>query len=64
MEANKRWSCINKDSDVMALLQLVQNCMIQHQTGQKLTHSLINAETQVYAFKQWSLTNNEYYERI
>jgi hypothetical protein len=43
MEANERWSCINEASDVMELLQLVQNCMIQCQTHQKPTHSLLDA---------------------
>jgi hypothetical protein len=46
----------------MALLQLVQTCMIQRQTRQKPTHSLLDAKTQVYAFKQRNLANNEYYE--
>ena len=52
MEANERWGRINDASDVMALLQLVQHCMIQRQTRQKPTHTLLDAETQVYAFKQ------------
>jgi hypothetical protein len=64
MEANERWSCINEDSDVMALLQLVQNCRIQHQTHQKLTHSLLDTEMQVCTFKQRSLANNQYYEKF
>ena len=48
----------------MELLQLVQNCMIQRQTRQKPIHSLLNTEAQVYAFKQQSLANNEYYEKF
>jgi hypothetical protein len=39
MEASERWSGINKDSDVMALLQFIKNCMIQRQTRQKSTQS-------------------------
>jgi hypothetical protein len=64
MEANENWSHINEDSDVMGLLQLVQTCMIQRQTRQKPTHTLLDAETQVYAFKQRHLANNEYYEKF
>jgi hypothetical protein len=65
MEANEsRWSHINEDSNVMGLLQLIQACMIQCQTCQKLAHSLLDAETQVYTFKQRSLANNEYYEKF
>jgi hypothetical protein len=64
MEVNKRWGWINDASDVMALLQLVQQGMIQHQTRQKPTHTLLDAETQVYAFKQQHLVNNEYYEKF
>jgi hypothetical protein len=64
MEANERWSQIKEDSDVMGLLELVQTCMIQRQTRQKPTHTLLDAETQVYAFKQRHLANNEYYEKF
>jgi hypothetical protein len=64
MEANKCWGWINEASDVMALLQLVQHCMIQRQTRQKPTHTLLDAETQVYAFKQQHLANNKYYEKF
>jgi hypothetical protein len=64
MEANKHWGWINEASDVMALLQLVQHCMIQRQTRQKPTHTLLDAETQVYAFKQRHLANNKYYEKF
>jgi hypothetical protein len=64
MEANERWGRINDASDVMALLQLVQHCMIQRQTRQKPTHTLLDAETQVYAFKQRNLANNEYYKKF
>jgi hypothetical protein len=60
MEANKRWGHINETSDVsMELLQLVQNCMIQHHTCQKPIHSLLDAKAQVYTFKQQILANNE-----
>jgi hypothetical protein len=64
MEVNERWGWINEASDVMALLQLVQQCMIQRQTWQKPTHTLLDAETQVYAFKQQHLANNKYYEKF
>ena len=64
MEADERWGRINDASDVMELLQLIQNCMIQRQTRQKPTHSLLDAEVQVYAFKQQNLANNEYYEKF
>ena len=49
---------------MMGLLQLIQNCMIQHQTHQKPIHSLLDAEAQVYGFKQKTLLNNEYYEKF
>jgi uncharacterized membrane protein YgcG len=64
MEAHENWARINEQSGVMELLQLIQTCMIQRQTRQKPTHSLFEAETQVYAFKQRTLANNEYYERF
>ena len=64
MEASKTWNHINEASDVMGLLQLVQNCMIQRQTRQKPIHSLLDAEAQVYGFKQKNLANNEYYEKF
>jgi uncharacterized membrane protein YgcG len=64
MEAHDSWARINEQSGVMELLQLIQTCMIQRQTRQKPTHSLFEAESQVYAFKQRTLANNEYYERF
>jgi hypothetical protein len=64
MKANKRWSCINEDSDVMGLLQLIQTCMTQRRTRQKPAHSLLDAKTQVYTFKQRSLANNKNYEKF
>jgi uncharacterized membrane protein YgcG len=64
IEAHERWGRINERSDVMELLQLIQTCMIQRQTRQKPTHSLLDAETQVYTFRQRHLANNEYYEKF
>ena len=64
MEASETWNCINEASNIMELLQLVQNCMIQRQTRQKPIHSLLDAEAQVYGFKQKTLANNEYYEKF
>jgi hypothetical protein len=64
MEASERWSQVNDASDVMELLKLVQSCMIQRQTRQEPTHSLWEAETQVYCFKQKGLANNDYYEKF
>ena len=64
MEASNTWGRINDASDMMGLLQLIQNCMIQHQTHQKPIHSLLDAEAQVYAFKQKTLPNNKYYEEF
>ena len=64
MEAHARWSQINEASDVMALLQLVQNCMIQRQTRQEPVHSLFDAESHIYGFRQKGLPNNEYYEKF
>ena len=58
MEASEWWSRINEALDVMALLQLVQNCMIQRQTRQEPVHSLFDAEAHVYNFKQKGLPNN------
>ena len=55
MEASDTWGHINDASNVMGLLQLIQNCMIQRQTRQKPIHSLLDAEAQVYGFKQKTL---------
>jgi hypothetical protein len=46
MEANKQWSDINDDSNVIGVLELIQNCMTQHQTRQKPVHTLMEAEAQ------------------
>lgn len=64
MEAIDTWNHINKSSNIMELLQLIQNCMIQRQTQQKPIHSLLNTEMQVYSFKQKGLVNNKYYEKF
>ena len=64
MEASDMWDGINESSNVMKLLQLIQNCMIQCQTHQKPIHSLLDTEVQVYGFKQMTLLNNEYYEKF
>ena len=64
MEASENWNCINEASDIMGLLPLIQNCMIQCQTRQKPIHSLLEAEAQVYSFKQKTLANNEYYKKF
>jgi hypothetical protein len=64
MEASEQWASINDASDVMELLKLIQNCMIQRQTRQKPIHSLLDAEAQVYGFRQRTLPNNEYYEKF
>jgi hypothetical protein len=64
MEASKRWGHINNMSDVMVLLQLIQGCMIQRQTRQKPVHSLLDAETRVFQFKQKGLANNDYYKKF
>ena len=64
MEASDTSSGINETSDVMKLLQLIQNCMIQCQTRQKPVHSLLYAEAQVYGFKQKTFPNNKYYEKF
>ena len=64
MEASDTWGHINDASDIMGLLQLIQNCMIQRQTCQKPIHSLLDAEAQVYGCKQKTLPNNEYYEKF
>ena len=64
MEASENWNHINQASNVMGLLQLIQNCMIQCQTWQKPIHSLLEAEAQVYGFKQKTLANNKYYEKF
>jgi hypothetical protein len=64
MEASKRWEHINTDSDVMELLHLIQGCMIQCQTRQKPVHSLFDAETRIFQFKQKGLPNNDYYEKF
>ncbi len=42
---------INEASNVIGVLQLIQNCMTQCQMRQKPVHSLMDAEAQVYAFR-------------
>ena len=64
MEASNTWGGINNALDGMGLLQLIQNCMVQHQTCQKPIHSLLDTEAQVYGFKQKTLPNNKYYEKF
>ena len=64
MEASNTWGHINDASDIMGLLQLIQNCMIQCRTCQKPIHSLLDTEVQVYGCKQKTLRNNEYYEKF
>lgn len=64
MEANEQWERINETSDVMDLLQLIQNCMTQRQTRQKPVHTLMDAEAQIYGFRQKNLANNEYYDKF
>jgi hypothetical protein len=64
MEASEDWEQINEDSDVMALLQLIQNCMTQRQTRQKPVHTIMEAESQVFSFRQKTLANNEYYDKF
>lgn len=59
MEANKECDCINDASNIMDLLQLIQNCMTQCQTQQKPVHMLMDAEAQVFAFRQKTLADNE-----
>jgi hypothetical protein len=54
MEANDEWNNINEGSNVIKVLQLIQNCMSQ----------LMEAEAQVYAFHQCALANNEYYDKF
>ena len=64
METSKHWGHINDALDMMELLQLVQNCMIQHQTQQKPIHSLLDAEAQVFSFKQKTVLNYKYYKKF
>jgi thiamine monophosphate synthase len=64
MEANEEWECINDESNVMDLLQLIQNCMTQRQTRQKPVHALLDAEAQVFVFRQKALADNEYYDKF
>jgi hypothetical protein len=59
MEANDKWNNINKGSNMIGVLELIQNCMTQCQMCQKPVHTSIDAEAQVYAFHQCALTNNE-----
>jgi hypothetical protein len=48
----------------MDLLQLIQNCMTQRQTRQKPVHTLMDAEAQVFGFRQKTLADNEYYDKV
>ena len=64
MEASEEWECINDESNVMDLLQLIQKCMTQRQTRQKPVHTLMDAEAQVFSFRQKNLADNEYYDKF
>jgi hypothetical protein len=65
MEADPTWSSINATSDAIALLQLIQHCMSQHQTRQYEVHTLIDAESDVLNFKQGQyMANNVYFDRF
>ena len=64
MEANEEWERINDESNVMDLLQLIQSCMTQRQTRQHPIHTLLDAEAQIYSFKQKNLADNEYYDKF
>jgi hypothetical protein len=64
MEANEEWERINDESNVMDLLQLIQNCMTQRQTRQTPVHTLLDVEAQVFAFRQKALADNEYYNKF
>ena len=44
MEADVTWNNINENSDVIALLQLIQTCMIQRQTRKNAVHTLLDAQ--------------------
>jgi hypothetical protein len=64
MGANNQWRTINEASNVIGVLQLIQNCKIQCQTQQKPVHLLMDVEAQVYAFQQRALTDNKYYNKL
>jgi hypothetical protein len=64
MEANEEWERINDESNVMDLLHLIQGCMTQRQTRQKPVHTLMDAEAQVFGFRQKNLADNEYYDKF
>jgi hypothetical protein len=44
MEANEEWDHINNESNIIDLLQLIQNCMIQWEMRQKPIHTLMDAK--------------------
>jgi hypothetical protein len=65
MEAHAEWSAIDSASDVVKLLGLIQTSMTQQQTRQYSEHALIEAELQMYLFKQGKhMSNHDYYERF
>jgi type IV secretory pathway TrbF-like protein len=44
MEANEEWDHINNESNIIDLLQLIQNCMTQWQTRQNPILTLMDAK--------------------
>ena len=65
MEAAETWDTVNGNSDIIALLQLIQACMIQRQTCKNAVHTLHDAESLFYSFHQTRhMSNSDYYDKF
>jgi hypothetical protein len=64
MEAHNDWNDTDRRSSVIGLLTIVQVCMTLRQTRKHEVHSLFEAETTVFAYKQKLVSNHEYYEKF
>ena len=64
MEPHEDWVTINNDSDVIALLRLIQTCMSHKQTRRDTDHAAVEADIAIYRFTQNNLPDNVYYEKF
>jgi hypothetical protein len=65
MEAHQNWTAADAASDVMGLLEIIQQCMTLCQTRQHAIHSLFDAEVLVLKYTQGRTTcNHDYFEKF
>jgi hypothetical protein len=65
MEAHQEWIAADAASNVMGLLEIIQQCMTLRQTRQHAIHSLFDAEALVLKYTQGRTTSNhDYFEKF